>query len=124
MSKKNLLFIFLIVSAFTSCKVENKRIVTAVDSITADDLKTKISVIASDDFSGRAPSTIGEEKTIAYLAEQFKQAGLKPANNGSFFQEVSLIKLTADKSMILDINGGKSKVSLKYSDDFIGSTPK
>jgi len=124
MSKKNLLFIFLIVSAFTSCKVENKRIVSAVDSITADDLKTKISVLASDDFRGRAPSTIGEEKTIAYLAEQFKQAGLKPANNGSFFQEVSLIKLTADKSMILDINGGKSKVSLKYSDDFIGSTPK
>lgn len=124
MSKKNLLFIFLIVSAFTSCKVENKRILTAVDSITADDLKAKISVLASDDFRGRAPSTIGEEKTIAYLAEQFKQAGLKPANNGSYFQEVSLIKLTADKSMILDINGGKSKVSLKYSDDFIGSTPK
>ena len=124
MSKKNLLFIFLIVSAFTSCKVENKRIVTAVDSITADDLKTKISILASDDFRGRAPSTIGEEKTIAYLAEQFKQSGLKPANNGSYFQEVSLIKLTADKSMILDINGGKSKVSLKYSDDFIGSTPK
>ena len=124
MSKKNLLFIFLIVSAFTSCKVENKRIVTALDSITADELKTKISVLASDDFRGRAPSTIGEEKTIAYLAEQFKQAGLKPANNGSFFQEVSLIKLTADKSMMLDINGGKSKVSLKYSDDFIGSTPK
>ena len=124
MSKKNLLFIFLIVSAFTSCKVENKRIVTALDSITADELKTKISVLASDDFRGRAPSTIGEEKTIAYLAEQFKQAGLKPANNGSFFQEVSLIKLTADKSMILNINGGKSKVSLKYSDDFIGSTPK
>ncbi len=124
MSKKNLLFIFLILSAFTSCKVENKSIVTAMNSITADDLKTKISVLASDDFRGRAPSTIGEEKTIAYLAEQFKQSGLKPANNGSYFQEVSLIKLTADKSMILDINGGKSKVSLKYSDDFIGSTPK
>jgi Zn-dependent M28 family amino/carboxypeptidase len=124
MSKKNLMFIFLIISTFTSCKVENKSIVTAIDSITADDLKTKISILASDDFRGRAPSTIGEEKTIAYLAEQFKQSGLKPANNGSYFQEVSLIKLTTDKSMILDINGGKSKVSLKYSDDFIGSTPK
>jgi Zn-dependent M28 family amino/carboxypeptidase len=123
MSKKNLLFIFLIISAFTSCKVENKRIVTASDSITAVDLKSKISVLASDDFRGRAPSTIGEEKTISYLAEQFKQSGLKPANNGSYFQEVSLIKLTADKSMKLDINSGKSKVSLKYSDDFIGSTP-
>ena len=74
MSKKNLMFIFLIISTFTSCKVENKSIITAIDSITADDLKTKISILASDDFRGRAPSTIVEEKTIAYLAEQFKQS--------------------------------------------------
>ncbi|HEX7494402.1 MAG TPA: M28 family metallopeptidase, partial [Bacteroidales bacterium] len=66
----------------------------------------------------------GEEKTIAYLAEQFKLLGLKPANNGSYFQEVSLLKLTADKSMKINISGKESKITLKYSDDFIGSTPK
>ncbi|HEX7492921.1 MAG TPA: hypothetical protein VF346_01770, partial [Bacteroidales bacterium] len=105
MSKKNLLLLFLLISVFTSCKVENKKIIAALDSITSDNLKTQISIIASDDFQGRAPATKGEEKTIAYLAEQFKLLGLKPANNGSYFQEVSLLKLTADKSMKINISG-------------------
>jgi hypothetical protein len=35
--------------------------------------------LASDEFQGRAPGTAGEEKTIPYLIEQFKAAGLEPA---------------------------------------------
>ena len=123
MYKKNHLFILLTLFILVSCNNENKRIEHALESIAIGNLKTNISVLASDDFMGRAPSTIGEEKTISYLAEQFKQLGLKPGNNGSYFQEVSLIKLTADPSMELDIRGGKNMISLKYSDDFIGSTP-
>lgn len=124
MLKKIQLLLILTISALASCKVENKGIGTALNSISADDMKKYISVIASDDFQGRAPSTTGEEKTINYLAEQFRLLGLKPANNGSFFQEVSLIKLTADKSMKLDISGGKIKLSLNYSDDLIGGSPQ
>lgn len=124
MFKKNNLLIILTIFAFASCNVENKRIEPALNSITADDMKGYISVLASDDFMGRSPATIGEEKTISYLEEQFKQLGLVPANNGSYFQEVSLIKLTADKSMKLDITGTKDKISLKFSDDFIGGTPQ
>ena len=118
------LFIILAIISFAGCKLENKRLEPALKSITADNIKIPISILASDDFRGRAPSTIGEEKTISYLAEQFKLSGLKPANNGSYFQEVPLIKLTADKSMKLDICGGESKFSLSFSDDFIGGTPQ
>ena len=124
MVNRNHFIIILILVVFTCCKTEKKGIDKAIHSITSEDLKKQISVIASDDFQGRAPSTAGEKKTIAYLAEQFKQLGLKPANNGSYFQKVSLIKLTADKSMTLDISGKKSKITLKYPDDFIGSTPQ
>lgn len=124
MSMKIRLFILIIISAFSGCKVENKGIVPALNSINTDSLKKEISILASDEFLGRAPSTKGEVKTINYIAEQFKLEGLKPANNGSYFQEVSLLKITTDKSMQLDINGGKKKISLKYSDDFIGSTPQ
>ncbi len=124
MVNRNHIIVILILVAFTCCKTEKKGIDKAIDSITADDLKKYLSIIASDDFQGRAPSTTGEKKTIAYLADQFKQLGLKPANNGSYFQEVSLIKLTADKSMTLDIKGEKSTITLKYPDDFIGSTPQ
>jgi Zn-dependent M28 family amino/carboxypeptidase len=124
MSGKNHAFILLSIFVFVSCNVENKRIEPALKSITVDDIKKSISVLASDDFLGRAPSTIGEEKTINWLAEQFKQIGLKPANKDSYFQEVSLVKLTADPSMKLDISGGKRNLSLAFSDDFIGGTPQ
>jgi Zn-dependent M28 family amino/carboxypeptidase len=122
--KKNPVFIFLAVSLIVSCNVENNRIKPALASVTIEDMKDRISVLASDDFQGRAPSTVGEERTIKYLAEQFKKIGLKPANNGSYFQEISLMKISADTSMKLDINGGKDNISLKFSDEFVGGTPQ
>jgi Zn-dependent M28 family amino/carboxypeptidase len=124
MSGKNHLFFLLSIFIFISCNSEYKRIEPALKSITVDDIKNHISILASDDFLGRAPATIGEEKTISYLAEQFKRIGLKPANGNSYFQEVSLMKLTADASMKLDISGGKRNLSLVFSDDFIGGTPQ
>jgi Zn-dependent M28 family amino/carboxypeptidase len=123
MSVKNLVLV-LSVFAVTSCSVKNKNIEPALQSITTEGMKNRISVLASDDFLGRAPSTTGEGKTIRYLEDQFKKLGLQPANNGSYFQEVSLVKITADNLMSIDISGGKQKLSLKFSDEFIGGTPQ
>ena len=117
-------FLLLAICVFASCNDVNKRIEPALESITIDETKNHISVLASDDFLGRAPTTIGEEKTINYLAEQFKKIGLKPAKGNSYFQEVSLVKLTADASMKLDISGGERDLSLVFSDDFIGGSPQ
>jgi Zn-dependent M28 family amino/carboxypeptidase len=122
--KKNYTFILLTLVGVISCNVQNNRIKTSLASIRVEDMKDRISVLASDEFKGRAPSTVGEEKTITYLADQFKKIGLKPANNGSYFQEVSLMKISADTSMKLEITGGKGKISLKFSDEFIGGTPQ
>jgi Zn-dependent M28 family amino/carboxypeptidase len=124
MSKYLYPLMLMFLTAFLGCKNEKNNISPALDSITADGMKKHLSIIASDDFQGRAPATVGEEKTIAYLSEQFKKEGLEPANNGSYFQEVSLVKITPDKSMNLDFDGGKSKISLNYPTDFIGSTSK
>src|SRR5579871_287184 len=49
-----------------------------------------VRILASDDFEGRKPGTRGEEKTVAYLAEQFKRLGLKPGNGQSYVQSVPL----------------------------------
>ena len=117
-------FLLLAICVFASCNDVNKRIEPALESITIDETKNHISVLASDDFLGRAPTTVGEEKTINYLAEQFKKIGLKPAKGNSYFQEVSLVKLTADASMKLDISGGERDLSLVFSDDFIGGSPQ
>ena len=55
-----------------------------------------IKVLASDEFEGRGPGTMGEDKAVAYLVEQFRRAGLKPGNpDGTFVQDVPLIGFQA-----------------------------
>jgi Zn-dependent M28 family amino/carboxypeptidase len=53
-------------------------------------LREHIRVLASDEFEGRRPGTPGEEKTIAYVVEQFRKLGLKPGNGESFLQQVPM----------------------------------
>jgi Zn-dependent M28 family amino/carboxypeptidase len=121
MLRKIYLVLVLVISVITGCKVGNNNLDTALSSITEEGLKKQISAIASDDFQGRGPATPGEQKTISYLAEQFKEEGLEPGNNGSYFQEVSLIKMTTDTAATINISGGKSKLNLKYHEDFTGN---
>ena len=55
-----------------------------------------IKVLASDAFEGRGPGTPGEERTVAYLTEEFRKAGLKPGNpDGRFVQDVPLVGFQA-----------------------------
>ncbi|MGE5419913.1 MAG: M28 family metallopeptidase, partial [Chloroflexota bacterium] len=115
-----ILFIF----ALSSCKESKQDISQVVSSINAEDLKQHISVLASDEFGGRAPASAGEQKSINYISEQFGKLGLEPANNGSWFQEVAMIKLTAGKNMKLGISGGKNTLTFNSPDDFIGGTPQ
>jgi Zn-dependent M28 family amino/carboxypeptidase len=123
MVKTKYLIVILAFCALAGCKTK-KDTSGASENITADDLKKQISVLASDEFGGRAPASAGEEKTINYLAEEFKKLGLEPGNNGSWFQEVSMIKITAETGMKLDIGGGKDKISLTSPEDFIGGSPQ
>ena len=59
--------------------------------ISGDTLATHLRILASDEFEGRAPATPGEEKTVAYISEQFAAAGLEPAGeDGGWTQAVTL----------------------------------
>ena len=54
-------------------------------------LATHVRVLASDTFLGRGPATVGEDKTVVYIANQLRAAGLQPGGqNGSWFQDVPL----------------------------------
>ena len=52
----------------------------AQTAISGAEIGKHIEVLASDAFEGRAPATPAEEKTVNYLIEQFKAAGLKPVS--------------------------------------------
>jgi len=68
----------------------------AAPAISLDTLRGLTKTLSSDEFEGRAPGTPGEELTVNLLAERFAAAGLQPGNNGSWFQDVPLVEITAD----------------------------
>jgi hypothetical protein len=59
----------------------------ALDRISADSLRGHLSFIASDLLEGRDTPSPGLDLAAEYIAAQFRRAGLKPAPNGSYFQE-------------------------------------
>ena len=64
---------------------------TAGPTIDEARLANHVRVLAADDFLGRGPATAGETKTVAYIAEQLRAAGVQPGGpNGSWYQEVPL----------------------------------
>jgi Zn-dependent M28 family amino/carboxypeptidase len=79
-------------------------------------------VLSSDAFEGRAPGTAGEEKSVAYLADQFKKVGLKPGNtNGTFVQKVPLVGITPAPAPLVLTKGATTK-TLNWKDDVVAWT--
>ncbi|WP_224998782.1 M28 family metallopeptidase [Cesiribacter sp. SM1] len=101
---------------------------TASDTTTVEvseaTLARHIERLASDDFLGRMPFTEGEEKTVNYLAEEFKKLELKPGNGDSYFQEVPLVEITGTPSETMKISGPKGNFNLSYMDDFVALSKK
>ena len=78
----------------------------ALDTINSGSLLNEIKTLSSDDFEGRAPGTPGEEKTIAYLQQQFQQMGLAPGNpNGTYLQNVPLAGVTSKTDAKFTVKG-------------------
>ncbi|MCZ8172699.1 MAG: peptidase M20, partial [Brevundimonas sp.] len=69
-------------------------------------LADMVKTLSSDEFEGRAPGTAGEDKTVAYLIERFKAAGMQPGNKGSWTQDVPTLEITATNMAGLAITGG------------------
>jgi Zn-dependent M28 family amino/carboxypeptidase len=88
-------------------------------AISVTTLKTVTRTLSSDAYEGRAPATPAETKTITYIADRFRAAGLKPGNKGSWYQKVPLVEMNADPKMALSISGGKEPLSLAYKSDMV-----
>ncbi|HVJ39711.1 MAG TPA: M28 family metallopeptidase [Stenotrophomonas sp.] len=74
--------------------------------------------LASDAYEGRGPATAGEEKTIAYLSQQFQAAGLQPGGDLKdgkrlWTQAVPLRKadIVGAPSLALDLNGKRQPLT-------------
>ncbi len=90
--------------------------------INAADYAERVKTLASDEFEGRGPGTAGEEKSVEYIKAQFERAGLKPGNNGDWFQTVPMVVTEADPATTMNIDvDGKPHV-LKFGTDMVVGT--
>jgi len=65
-----------------------------------------IKVLSSDEFEGRAPGTPGEDKTVAYLQQEFTKLGLQPGNpDGTYIQRVPMVGITSTATTSIDVGG-------------------
>lgn len=97
---------------------------THADLISVDRLKEVTRTLASDEFEGRGPSSPGEEKTVAYLQEQFAAAGLQPGNGDSWTQDVPLVSITVLDPPALSVETPDGSRALGWPDDFVGWTKR
>ena len=100
-----------------------------VPTLSEQTMKDVTRELSLDTYEGRAPGSIGEEKTVAHLIAKFKAAGLEPGINGSWTQDVPLIEITAKNVSALKIADRNGKaMSFAYGSEYvIGSyreTPK
>ena len=97
---------------------------TPADGITPALLARHIKVLASDEFQGRRPFTLGEEKATAYLASEFKKLGLQPGPNGSYFQAVPLVEIAGKPDPTATVTGNGKSLTLNYRTDYMFLTER
>ena len=88
----------------------------------ADKMRERVKRLSADDFEGRGPGTEGGRRAAQYIADQFKAIGAKPANRGSYFQNVRLVGVKADRSTKLNVSKGGDTQSYTFGDDYVATT--
>jgi hypothetical protein len=133
--KKILLFV-LIASTFQSFAQKTGKPEKFAQTISQNDLKKHMFIIASKEMGGRETGTEGERKAAAYIENEFRRIGLLPGNNGSYhlnyhlYQdslldaslEVNGRSFDINKDFYASVNGNDA--TLKLSEVVvIGTTP-
>ncbi|MEN8957407.1 MAG: M28 family peptidase [Flavobacteriales bacterium] len=89
----------------TTYKIKkDKQVIKYANSITAEELKQHLSIIASDEYEGRETGKKGQRMTATYLQNEFKKDGIAPGNKGSYLQNFPLQE-TAPPSSTISISG-------------------
>ena len=72
-------------------------------------------------MQGRAPASIGEEKTVAYLIRQFEAMGLQPGMpDGGWVQEVPVLAQTTRPDAVVEVvRGGRRVQGFTFGPDFV-----
>jgi len=97
--------------------------VASMPKIDQQKILEHIKVLSSDEYEGRAPGTKGEQLSVKYIEDQFKQLNLKAGNpDGTLVQKVPLVGITGAESRPLTVTKGTTIKTFKWSDEVVAWT--
>ncbi|MBU0866736.1 MAG: M20/M25/M40 family metallo-hydrolase [Alphaproteobacteria bacterium] len=92
-------------------------------TVAPQQLEQSVRVLASDLFEGRAPGTVGEERTIGYLVGRFQALGLEPGGpDGQWVQSVPLLHTRLGQAEVLGVKQGSATTAWTAGKDVYLST--
>ncbi|MFN2501463.1 MAG: M28 family peptidase [Pyrinomonadaceae bacterium] len=106
---------FFLIIAFASTSIFAQDLTASFD---ADKMRQRVIRLSADDFEGRGPGNAGGRRAAQYIADQMKASGVRPANRGSYLQNVKLVGVKADPKTTLQIGNE----SFRFGDDFVATT--
>jgi hypothetical protein len=116
MKLKITILLLLLVANHNIGQSQNQQ--TYASSITAEELKEKLYIYASDEFEGRETGDIGQKLAVEYLKDHYKKLGIDAAKaDGNYFQNVPLVSVNPPKVSIKTEDN-----SFEYYKDFISIT--
>ncbi len=110
---------FLLILAFFSAFMFGQDRTASFDGAK---MRERVKRLSSDEFEGRGPGTEGGKLAAQYIADQLKSSGVKPANKGSYFQNVKLVGVKADPRTTLAVSSANGNGEYKFGDDFVATT--
>ncbi|BDX38346.1 hypothetical protein CYCD_17010 [Tenuifilaceae bacterium CYCD] len=113
-------FIPVILISLTACQ---SNIDKALRSVSNDDLAKDISTISADSMLGRAPFTIGEERSVAYLEKRMAELGLEPVFENSYTQNVPMVSIISRVPEVVKLSISNKTFELKADDDYCAWSP-
>jgi Zn-dependent M28 family amino/carboxypeptidase len=107
-----------LVSALLAAAIAAPAAAQTAPAISADNLTETVRTLAADQFRGRAPGTVGEERTIGYLIGRLQALGLEPAGpDGGWTQPVPLLHTRLGKPTTLAFDRAGTATPLALGTD-------
>ncbi|GLK48816.1 M28-family zinc peptidase [Brevundimonas intermedia] len=113
------------VSALALMVASSQATAQETPNIDASRMNEAVRVLASDEFEGRAPASPGEEKTVAWLVEQFRAAGAEGGGpDGAFVQVAHLSRTRQDGPATVAAHVGGRTIALERGPDVLVSSDR
>lgn len=120
---KKFYLLSLIIFIFSGCDKPNDYERSSINKVKEDNLHKHIKILASDEFGGRGPGSIGGEKTKEYISKIFKELSLEPLKE-DYLIEVPLVEVTVGEKSYLSLIENNKERKLQQGSETVYWTKK